>query len=255
VWDIYREDVENWQDLRAQARREVSKRGEGVPEWLRGRGVGGDGEVREVDLFEGVDVGLRAFMELEKRLREEKTRRDGEMGGGEIRAKKGEGGMGVKESGGGLRVKSVDEVKDVVENKEEKEEREHNMSEMSLKQENEMGNKSESVMSVTKKRTAEKGETEQDLKGKETETDGDISVKEKEGAIPAKKSKKEKKRKAKRDQSAEEADNKDPDTTPKNKGKSKSKAKTGKNKKKSKETLDPLSEAILDTLNRGRRFD
>lgn len=63
VWDAYREEVEEW----AGKRRAGVLLSEGGEEG----GVGGlDGGEAEEDLFEGVEVGIREFMVLEKRLRE-----------------------------------------------------------------------------------------------------------------------------------------------------------------------------------------
>lgn len=65
VWDVWRVEVEAW----AEGRRldcSTREKGEGVEKGEEGeeRGDGDEG------LFDGVDVGIRAFMEMEKRLRE-----------------------------------------------------------------------------------------------------------------------------------------------------------------------------------------
>lgn len=76
VWDAYREEVEEW--AARQRKREAEKRRavqvgveqkvEGSIGDLDGPGIGGDHEA--ASLFEGVPVGIREFMALEKRLRE-----------------------------------------------------------------------------------------------------------------------------------------------------------------------------------------
>lgn len=74
VWDAYREEVEEW-----AARRRKS---EGIA--LRG---GVDGNMEDLDgtraeqvlqreLFEGVPVGIKEFMILEKRLREKEGEKE-----------------------------------------------------------------------------------------------------------------------------------------------------------------------------------
>lgn len=76
VWDAYREEVEEWAARRrkreAEERRAVQVRVEQEVE-----GSIGDldepvvwGEHEAASLFEGVPVGIREFMALEKRLRE-----------------------------------------------------------------------------------------------------------------------------------------------------------------------------------------
>lgn len=80
VWDAYREEVEEW----AAARRRGAMEGAGARGGSEGRGgeeegSGGVGEedegfrgvdVVEEDMFEGVPVGIKEFMNTEKRLRE-----------------------------------------------------------------------------------------------------------------------------------------------------------------------------------------
>lgn len=72
VWDAYREEVEEW----VRGRRRRGEGGGGV-EASGGRGdgeEGGRGErgggVEDEGVFEGVPVGIREFMRLEKRIRE-----------------------------------------------------------------------------------------------------------------------------------------------------------------------------------------
>lgn len=95
VWDAYREEVEEW--ARARRRGETGReRGAGIGEEGRVRGMGmgvgagdggdegGVGDLDEVGgmelggeddggLFEGVPVGIREFMNTEKRLRERRA--------------------------------------------------------------------------------------------------------------------------------------------------------------------------------------
>ena len=92
VWDLYREEVEEWAARQKKAyRREVAQQSEKARA-MRGRGrrssgddtEGGTGDVDEVGgnfegldlgdegLFEKIPVGIREFMNTEKRLRERK---------------------------------------------------------------------------------------------------------------------------------------------------------------------------------------
>lgn len=103
VWDAYREEVEEWAAARRRSDREherqarsgqrrVGSGGGGEEGRVRGMGDGGNeggvgdldevGGLRGVDLdldgddgalFEGVPVGIREFMNTEKRLRERRT--------------------------------------------------------------------------------------------------------------------------------------------------------------------------------------
>lgn len=86
MWDAYREEVEAWAGRQREKRRglDVSVKGEGEEvrkaREMRGKGRrmvedGGEEGEGDGDLFEGVPVGIREFMGLEKRLRE---RREGE---------------------------------------------------------------------------------------------------------------------------------------------------------------------------------
>ena len=93
VWDVYREEVEEWAGKRRERERQMEglvearggggllggrKRGigesserEGAVGDLDGMGGGFEGvDLREEGLFEGVPVGIREFMAMEKRLRE-----------------------------------------------------------------------------------------------------------------------------------------------------------------------------------------
>jgi Oxidoreductase-like protein, N-terminal len=71
VWDIYREDIEDWQSLRQKARAALKAKGKRIPAWLGGKAA----KLAESDPLADIDPGLRAFMELEKRLREKKESR------------------------------------------------------------------------------------------------------------------------------------------------------------------------------------
>ena len=70
VWDLYREDIEDWQSARQKARDALKSKKKRIPAWL-----GGKEKKQEENPFADVDVGLRAFMELEKRLREKREAR------------------------------------------------------------------------------------------------------------------------------------------------------------------------------------
>lgn len=94
VWDAYREEVEAWAARRkenislAGGEEEIEKR---KAREMRGRGkrlVGGSGGSQgayaggedEGVLFEGVPVGIREFMNTEKRLREKREREESKAG-------------------------------------------------------------------------------------------------------------------------------------------------------------------------------
>ncbi|KAA6412848.1 MAG: hypothetical protein FRX48_03841 [Lasallia pustulata] len=97
VWDVYRDDLEEWAgkrreaDMRgARARMEAAKDVDGSMDddgggsetnWDGGKiGSGGGGEAGMEGLFEGVPVGIREFMRTEKRLKE-RHKREGTLGG------------------------------------------------------------------------------------------------------------------------------------------------------------------------------
>lgn len=83
VWDAYREEVEEW--AAARTRRDSHIRGEDQRNvHVEAGGVGDEDEVgglRGMDvkdegyLFEGVPVGIREFMNTEKRLRERRAQK------------------------------------------------------------------------------------------------------------------------------------------------------------------------------------
>lgn len=73
VWDAYREEVEVWAANRrggGDIGREVS--GDGGVGNLDGSGYEGT-EVGDEEMFKGVPVGIREFMNTEKRLRERRA--------------------------------------------------------------------------------------------------------------------------------------------------------------------------------------
>jgi hypothetical protein len=72
VWDIYREDIEGWQSARQKARDALKAKRKRIPVWLGGKAA----QKEEFDPLADIDPGLRAFMELEKRLRERKDARE-----------------------------------------------------------------------------------------------------------------------------------------------------------------------------------
>lgn len=86
VWDAYREEVEEWAARRrkreAEETRAVQLGAEQEVEGSNGDIDGSEGganyEARA--LFEGVPVGIREFMALEKRLRERERDRAGVKG-------------------------------------------------------------------------------------------------------------------------------------------------------------------------------
>lgn len=91
VWDAYREEVEEWARGRRRRGGDGGMRGEGggAGGGMSGDeggvgdldGVGGMGLVGEDEdggrLFEGVPVGIREFMNTEKRLRERRAKEQG----------------------------------------------------------------------------------------------------------------------------------------------------------------------------------
>ena len=71
MWDIYREDIEDWQGARQRARDALKAKKKRIPVWLGGKAA----KKEEADPLADIDVGLRAFMELEKRLKDRKEAR------------------------------------------------------------------------------------------------------------------------------------------------------------------------------------
>lgn len=95
VWDAYREEVEEWAKARRRNDGEEQRQAASGGRRAGSGGIGGEGGVGDGDevggiggvglsgedeggLFEGVPVGIREFMNTEKRLRE---RRAGENAG------------------------------------------------------------------------------------------------------------------------------------------------------------------------------
>lgn len=72
MWDIYREDIEGWQGARQKARDALKAKRKRIPVWLGGKAA----QKEEFDPLADIDPGLRAFMELEKRLRERKDAKE-----------------------------------------------------------------------------------------------------------------------------------------------------------------------------------
>jgi len=70
TWEVFREDLEEWRGAKGKARAALAKLGGGEEE------MGKDGEGgSEGGLWEGygdIPVGIRAFMEMEKKLKEGK---------------------------------------------------------------------------------------------------------------------------------------------------------------------------------------
>jgi len=96
VWDLYREEVEEWAAIQKQAHRSEVARASEKAKHMRGRGRRGSGEESEgvgdvngIDggpegdamapegLFDKVPVGIREFMSTEKRLRERRRAEKG----------------------------------------------------------------------------------------------------------------------------------------------------------------------------------
>lgn len=82
VWDAYREEVEEWAVARRKRGGDGERCGVGGSRGVGGMDGGGDGDERGVGdldgggdggLFEGVPVGIREFMNTEKRLRERRA--------------------------------------------------------------------------------------------------------------------------------------------------------------------------------------
>ena len=71
VWDIYREDIEDWQSTRKRARDALKAKKKRIPVWLGGKAA----VKEEFDPLANIDAGIRAFMELEKRLTERRRER------------------------------------------------------------------------------------------------------------------------------------------------------------------------------------
>jgi hypothetical protein len=78
VWDNYRDEVEEWAAKSKEARQRLKDLagrmdddGGGSETNWEGSGIGSKGEE---ELFKGVPVGIREFMRVEKRLKEQHAR-------------------------------------------------------------------------------------------------------------------------------------------------------------------------------------
>jgi len=93
VWDLFRDDLEEWAEKSAEARGKLEGQrrrdrmmGGGMPGSVAGsvEEDGGGGKLEwggeGVDLFEGIPVGIREFMKTEKKLKE-RHRREKTSGG------------------------------------------------------------------------------------------------------------------------------------------------------------------------------
>jgi Oxidoreductase-like protein, N-terminal len=72
VWDLYGEDIEDWQASRKMARGALKAKKKRIPAWLGGKAA----QREEFDPLADIEPGLRAFMELEKALRERREARE-----------------------------------------------------------------------------------------------------------------------------------------------------------------------------------
>lgn len=87
VWELYREDMEEWKALKAEAeaRLSASNKDTEAKKWTPPSGVAvGDAKIAkdlwDDDVFQNVPVGIREFMKQEKRLKE-RHEREGTSGG------------------------------------------------------------------------------------------------------------------------------------------------------------------------------
>jgi predicted nucleic acid-binding Zn-ribbon protein len=97
VWDLYRDEMEEWAAASREARRRLNERGTGLmragertPAHVAtsmdddGRGSesnwDGSGGLEQEDLFGGIPVGIREFMRTEKRLKEKHRKADRNAG-------------------------------------------------------------------------------------------------------------------------------------------------------------------------------
>lgn len=88
VWDVYRDDLEEWAAKNAEVRRvTLMNKGEETSASIDDDGVGSEGLWTsagglgdEEDLFRGIPVGIREFMKTEKRLKE-RHRLEGSVAG------------------------------------------------------------------------------------------------------------------------------------------------------------------------------
>lgn len=80
VWDIYREDMEDWSAANKEAQQRLQSAGSSVDADGGGSAVTATKIAKDLwqdDVFENVPVGIREFMKQEKRLREKHEREQG----------------------------------------------------------------------------------------------------------------------------------------------------------------------------------
>lgn len=98
VWDRFRDELEDWAAASAESRKrqqqhEAAGQSENaastsmdddgggsdtlwtLEEAKKSRGAGGGGKEKEKDLFEGIPVGIRAFMEMERKMKAKRVAR------------------------------------------------------------------------------------------------------------------------------------------------------------------------------------
>ena len=83
VWDNYRDEIEEWAAKSREAKINLRTQSANLAQSMDDDGGGsetnwhlntlGDGDIEE-DLFEGVPVGIREFMRVEKRLKNQHAR-------------------------------------------------------------------------------------------------------------------------------------------------------------------------------------
>lgn len=78
VWDRYRDELEDWAAASAEARQKLQAQRAAASQAATSMDDDGGGsetnweeDAGEKDLFEGVPVGIREFMKIEKRLKEQ----------------------------------------------------------------------------------------------------------------------------------------------------------------------------------------
>ena len=78
VWDRYRDELEDWAAASAEARQKLQAQRAAASQAATSMDDDGGGsetnweeDTGEKDLFEGVPVGIREFMKIEKRLKEQ----------------------------------------------------------------------------------------------------------------------------------------------------------------------------------------
>ncbi|ORY81419.1 oxidoreductase-like protein [Protomyces lactucae-debilis] len=79
VWDIYREEIEDYQEKRKQAREALAKERKAIPVEL-----GGDGKEPD-DILAQLDPTLQAFIKLEKELKEKRLKKQAQRASKDLR--------------------------------------------------------------------------------------------------------------------------------------------------------------------------